>query len=115
MILKQAGFFLLLTAATFNASAADEMETLPEHWQLWLQQLPELLQQQSATSQIYMKNYLQCMDDQQALKQSPEQSLVESLKNALASGEACQPLLEAWLKALTENTLEDSSPTEKSL
>ncbi len=103
---------ILLTNPTHSLA---EDSPLPEHWQLWLQQLPELMQQQSDTSKIYLKNYMQCMDDQQALKQDPDQSLVDALKNALDSGEACQPLLEAWLEALKTPSTQHHQDQEKSL
>ncbi|MDF2181463.1 hypothetical protein [Neptuniibacter sp. CAU 1671] len=113
--MKRIYITLALMMLTFSAVTSAEESPIPEHWQLWLQQLPELMQQQSDTSKIYLKNYMQCMDDQQALKQDPDQSLVDALKNALDSGEACQPLLEAWLEALKSASSANESRPEKSL
>ena len=67
----------------------------------WLDVLPEVIDQQSKTSSNYIKNYLQCMDDEQALRNESDTSIKQLLNDALASGNECSYLLEGMVDELT--------------
>ncbi|MCP4598076.1 hypothetical protein [Neptuniibacter sp.] len=102
---------LLLTGLLLSpvASANDEMELL----QQWITELPNLISEQSNTSYIYLQNYLQCMDDQQALKSQSNMSIMDLINNAVDSGGECSPLLDDLLNELTDKKLDDLSTEEK--
>ena len=100
--------FMLLTP---SLSYAEESELI--RLQKWLLEFSSLLEDKTDTSAIYLQNYLQCMDDQQALRSSEKMDITELLNNALDSGNECSPLLNDWLKEITEQPPETLSDEEK--
>lgn len=100
--------FMLLTP---SLSYAEESELI--RLQKWLLEFSSLLEDKTDTSAIYLQNYLQCMDDQQALRSSKKMDITELLNNALDSGNECSPLLNDWLKEITEQPPETLSDEEK--
>jgi hypothetical protein len=85
--------------------------------QRWMQALPQLLEERSETSAIYIKNYLQCMDDEQALAAEEQMSVQQIIEIALDSSNECAPLLREMLDALTDDsgTTNSDSPNTRSL
>ena len=121
-------FLSTLLIFTSSSAVADErLQDLPDWLQKeWIQKLPgqlelleEQLEQKGATGSIYLKNYVQCMDDQQALNQTEKPSIGQFIDNALAAGNECTPLLNDMLKELSEgeanNGSKNSSLPENSL
>jgi uncharacterized protein YaaW (UPF0174 family) len=99
----------LCLLAPFSTFAEDKTE----QWQEWLFQLPNILEERTATGSNYMKNYLQCMDDQQALKNDSDMTIGELIDNALDSGDQCAPLLNEMLESLTDQPIESLSNKQK--
>ena len=99
----------LCLLSPFSAFAEDKTE----QWQEWLFQLPNILEERTATGSNYMKNYLQCMDDQQALKNDSDMTIGELIDNALDSGDQCAPLLNEMLESLTDQPIESLSNKQK--
>ena len=104
---------IILCAALCSLSLHATAESQFGNWQQWLQQLPELLDERTQTSTEYLQNYLQCMDDQQALRNESEANIRELLQDALESGNECVYLLEGLVDDLIdkENRSDNSSET----
>ena len=96
---------------TPSLSYAEESELI--RLQKWLLEFSSLLEDKTDTSAIYLQNYLQCMDDQQALRSSEKMGITELLNNALDSGNECAPLLNDWLEEIAEQPAETLSDEEK--
>lgn len=94
-----------------SQSYAEESELIL--LQKWLLEFSSLFEDKADTSAIYLKNYLQCMDDQQALRSSEKMGITELLNNALDSGNECAPLLNDWLEEISEQPPESLSDQEK--
>ncbi|MEM5534854.1 hypothetical protein WNY58_00485 [Neptuniibacter pectenicola] len=103
---------LLLTTSSYLA-ADEDTDPLTEQLQQWLFQLPALVDEKGKISSSYMKNYLQCMDDQQALNQEPDMTIGELIDNALNSGNECAPLLNEMLESLTDQPVDSLSEEQK--
>ncbi|WP_067867672.1 hypothetical protein [Neptuniibacter marinus] len=103
---------LLLTTCQY-ATANEEGKELTEQLQEWLFQLPSIVDEKGEISSAYIKNYLQCMDDQQALGHEPEMTIGELIDNALNSGDQCAPLLNEMLESLTDQPIDSLSEEQK--
>jgi hypothetical protein len=106
---KQMMTIFLGLSISLSASAADDSK----QWQEWLFQLPNLLEERTENSSHYMKNYLQCMDDQQALKSQPQMTIGKMIDNALDSGNQCAPLLNEMLNSLTDQPIDSLTDQQK--
>ncbi|WP_415902860.1 hypothetical protein ACMXYR_03055 [Neptuniibacter sp. QD29_5] len=112
---------LICTAlVTFSASAQanEHLEKIPD----WLLTLPESIEQLESTgktSSIYLKNYMQCMDDQQALNQKESPTVGQVIDNALDASNECAPLLNDMLDEIKDSvgsqTPSSDNQTNKSL
>ncbi len=102
---------LMISLSLYSSSlyAADDTE----QWQDWIFQLPSLIEERGASSSNYMKNYLQCMDDQQALKSQPDMTIGNIIDNALDSGNECAPLLNEMLENLTDQPIDSLNEKQK--
>lgn len=85
--------------ASQPAIAEIKLDTLKQ----WLDILPETLDERAATSSNYLQNYLQCMDDEQALRNEGDASIRALINDALDSGNACSYLLEGLVDDLTDD------------
>lgn len=90
---------------------AEESEFL--QLQRWLFNLTELFMEKSEDSSTYLQNYLQCMDDEQALRESDKKDLSTLLDNAFQSGNACAPLINDWLETLSNQPIDQLSEEQK--
>lgn len=88
-------------------------ETTFSDVQRWIELLPELFTEKSETGSIYLQNYLQCMDDEQALNGDENPSVGEVLDNALEASGTCTPLLNDMLEELTGRSVDSLSEQEK--
>lgn len=105
---------LILCLALFGSSVAAFADDQPSHWQQWLKQLPNLLDQRTQTSTEYLQNYLQCMDDEQALRNDSDSSIRKLLKDALESGNECSYLLQGLVDELTDEGISADNPPKDS-
>lgn len=79
----------------------------------WFLSLPQLFSEQSETSANYVENYLQCMDDEQALNRQEDPSVGQVIDNALNASGTCTPLLNEMLEELTGQAAESLSQEQK--
>ena len=102
---------LMISLSLYSSSlyAADDTQ----QWQDWIFQLPSLIEERGASSSNYMKNYLQCMDDQQALKSQPDMTIGNIIDNALDSGNECAPLLNEMFENLTDQPIDSLNEKQK--
>ncbi len=102
---------LMISLSLYSSSlyAADDSE----QWQDWIFQLPSLIEERGASSSNYMKNYPQCMDDQQTLKSQPDMTIGNIIDNALDSGNECAPLLNEMLENLTDQPIDSLNEKQK--
>ncbi|WP_286239809.1 hypothetical protein [Neptuniibacter halophilus] len=102
---------LLLSSLLLSplASADTDLSQL----QQWLQHLPGLLEERSETGTAYLDNYLQCMDDQQALNSQQDPTVGQVIDNMLDSTSACAPLLDEMIRSMTDQDPDTLSESEK--
>jgi len=102
---------LIISLSLYSTSLYASAST--EHWQDWISQLPSFIEERGASSSNYMKNYLQCMDDQQALKSQPDMTIGNIIDNALDSGNECAHLLNEMLESLTDEPIDSLNEKQK--
>lgn len=106
---------LLLAISLFGvtgfvyAEPTSDLELL----QKWLTTLPGLVEERGEIGSLYMQNYIQCMEDQQALNQQSDPTLGQFIDNALESTHACSSLLNEMLEELTDQPIGSLSNEEK--
>jgi len=102
----------LLLALTFMPMHSHADTTLSD-LERWIQLLPQLFQEQTDTGTIYIENYLQCMDDEQALNSQEKPTVGQVIDNALDASGTCTPLLNEMLEELSGQAIESLSQDEK--
>jgi len=108
-----------LITLSASAQANEHLDKIPD----WLlKKLPESIEQLESTGKtgsIYLKNYMQCMDDQQALNQQDSPTIGQVIDNALEAGDECAPLLNDMLDEIKDSveaeTTSSNNKTDKSL
>ncbi len=88
---------LLLTAAPAHATSDEARQ-----FEQLLKQFGTTLEQSGEISIPYLRSYLQCFDDQQALQSDQSFDLEQLLQQGLAASKSCTPLLQQMVEALQQ-------------
>ncbi|WP_027859279.1 hypothetical protein [Marinobacterium jannaschii] len=93
---------LIIPAALLLTGTAGAASTEAEQLERWLKQFGNSLEQGGEISAPYIRSYLQCFDDQQALQSDQPLDLEKLLQQGLAAGKSCAPLLQQMVEALQQ-------------
>ena len=95
----------LLFSATLLAQPAQANNTEEQiaEAEAWMKELGKQLMEQGEVSGTYLKNYMQCLRDQQALREDESDSLKQLWQQMMGATESCGPVIEEMFDALEED------------
>lgn len=89
----------LLTLCLSSNALADTNNDF-EVTERWIADLSEKLLKKGEVSGTYLNNYLQCLQDQQALAEEPGSTLSQLWQQLMGASNSCAPVIEDMVDAL---------------
>lgn len=90
------GLLALCLSGNVLADTNDDFEVTER----WIADLSEKLLQKGEVSGTYLNNYLQCLQDQQALAEEPGSTLTQLWQQLVGASNSCAPVIEDMVDAL---------------
>lgn len=74
-----------------------------EETERWISELSQQLLEKGAVSGAYLNNYLQCLQDEQSLRDDPGSDLEKLWKELMGASHSCAPVIEEMVDALKKD------------